>query len=204
MRWWGLQMRVGGTGRQEVRMVTTILCHRKAMSEVTRGVTIVNKRWWENMLQKRNRGGGWQWLTRIFKDGWGGEEVATRDGGKRRQRRWSGDNGCGGWRWQQRTMMATNNNGGGWQWQQRMRACKIRQQTKPEKDKSGWWEMAETAKWWWWLQAKTDNDGGRWWSKQDHAADYNKEGWEWVARDGGESTVTMTLTSSYLNRLPWF
>ncbi len=59
---------VGGTGGQEVRMTATILCHRQVMLAVTRGMTMVDKRWQESMLQKRNRGGGWQWLTRIFKD----------------------------------------------------------------------------------------------------------------------------------------
>jgi hypothetical protein len=46
----------------------------------------------------------------------------------------------------------------------------------------------------WWRRRTimvADNDGGRWWGLQDQAADYDGEGWERTARDGGDSRVAM-------------
>ncbi len=48
----------------------------------------------------------------------------TRAGGKRQRRHWSGDDGCGSRRWQQRTTMAVveDDGEGGWQQQRRTTA----------------------------------------------------------------------------------
>ncbi len=74
--------------------------------------------------------------------------MVTRDGGKRRQRRWSGNDGCGGGRRLQRTTMVTvDNDSGGLQWWRTTRACKIGWQTRMGKDKCGRQKTVETMEW---------------------------------------------------------
>jgi hypothetical protein len=61
-------------------------------------------------------------------------------------RRWSGNDGCGGGRWQRGTTMAmADNNSSGQEWWRTTTVCEIGQRTMTGKDESGLQETAETA-----------------------------------------------------------